>query len=51
VGQEQSKTYKHLKICVLRETFAIDYTVALTYILTQPKYSVEREMKNKTNNQ
>jgi hypothetical protein len=36
VVQKQSKKYKHLKISILRETFEIDYAVALIFTLTQP---------------
>ena len=34
VAQEHSKKYQHLKMSVFRETFQIDYTVALTFTLT-----------------
>jgi hypothetical protein len=34
----------------LRETFELEYAVALTFILTNPN-AVYREMKNTTNNQ
>jgi hypothetical protein len=38
------------EMSVLREIFEIDYDVALTFTLTQPNCSVERD-ENKTNNQ
>jgi flagellar biosynthesis protein FliP len=34
-----------LKISVLRETFVIDYIVALTFIVMQPICSVQRDEK------
>jgi hypothetical protein len=45
VAQEHSKKYKHLKMSVLRETFEIEYAVALTFTLIQSYCSVPRDEK------
>jgi hypothetical protein len=45
VAQELRKKYKHLKMSVLRETYEKDYDVALTFTLTHPHCSVQRDEK------
>jgi hypothetical protein len=45
-SQKHSKKYRHLKMSVLKETFEIDYAVALTITLTQSNCIVWRNEKH-----
>jgi hypothetical protein len=49
-AQKHVKNFEHLKMYVLRETFEMDFAVALTFSLTQPNCSVQKN-ENTTDNQ
>jgi hypothetical protein len=46
VAQQQSKKYNYMKLSVLKEMFAIDSPVALTFTLTHTNYIAQRDEKH-----